>query len=122
MDAGKPTALTDGETRRQGDRETGRRRDGGTRRQADKGTERQGEGDEETGGRGDREARRATVSSSPFSRSGGGRWEKGIGNEVGAGEDGDDDVVERLRGSQQEACVEGAAGDVDKGSPFGDVA
>jgi hypothetical protein len=38
----------------------------------------------------------------------------------GAGEDTDDDVVEGVRGSQQEACVEGAAGDVDEGSPFGD--
>jgi hypothetical protein len=38
----------------------------------------------------------------------------------GAGEDTDDDVVEGVRGSQQEACVEGAAGDVDEGSPYGD--
>jgi hypothetical protein len=38
----------------------------------------------------------------------------------GAGEDADDEVVERVAGSQQEACVEGAAGDVDEGSTFGD--
>jgi hypothetical protein len=40
----------------------------------------------------------------------------------GAGEDADDEVVERVTGSQQEACVEGAAGDVDESSPFGDKA
>ena len=46
-----------------------------------------------------------------------GEWD-----EVGTGEDADDDVVEGVRGPQQEACVEGAEGDVDEGSPFGDVA
>jgi hypothetical protein len=39
----------------------------------------------------------------------------------GASEDADDDVVELRTGPEEEAAVDGSAGDLDQGPAFGDV-
>ena len=41
---------------------------------------------------------------------------------LGASEDAEDDVVELRGGAQQQAPLEGAAGDLDEGTAFGDEA
>jgi hypothetical protein len=40
---------------------------------------------------------------------------------LGASEDADDEVVELRTGPEEEAAVEGPAGDLDQGAAFGDV-